>query len=647
MKKSIFLSVLVLGTLFISCNKFLDITPPSDITPDDFLKSEADLATYTISRYNFPIHSGYSAGTFTRDNNTDNQATSSASSVWAVNQSRVPTDEGEWNFEKIRQINYFLDVVVPRYQNGEIQGNAVNIRHYIGEAYFLRAYEYFSKLQALGDFPIIEKVLPDDKQKLVEASKRRPRNEVARFILSDLDKAISMLKSGSVENKNRISKEVAQLFKSRVALYEGTWLKYHSGTPFVPGGPGWPGSKMYPDFNLDINAESNFFLKEAMSASKAVADAVTLESNTHMLGDKLNENKYYMMFADADMSTYNEVLLWRAYNAEFGTQHYVQHFLKNGANTGYTKGLVDAFLMKNGLPIYASGSGYAGDESIEKVRTERDERLQMFVIAPGDVLYVSPKVVTATVTPNILDIAAQRAVTGYAIKKGINPNTAGAIVGSVPSPNATVVFRASEAYLNYIEADYVLNQSLDADAQKYWKALRARAGVSEDYNATIAATDLNQEQDWAKFSAGQTVDATLYNIRRERRCEFIAEGMRWSDLKRWRALDQVSGYQIEGFNLWAKMYEYYKDGQGNSLLRSLPESDSNVSASTRSTYLRPYQIVQENNLYYNGYTWTKANYLSPIAYSHFLNASENNNAENSVIYQNPYWPIQADGLPTE
>ena len=35
------------------------------------------------------------------------------------------------------------------------------------------------------------------------------------------------------------------------------------------------------------------------------------------------------------------------------------------------------------------------------------------------------------------------------------------------------------------------------------------------------------------------IDKTLYNIRRERRCEFIAEGMRKDDLLRWRSLDKM------------------------------------------------------------------------------------------------------------
>ena len=85
--------------------------------------------------------------------------------------------------------NYFIQTVTERYANGEISGNDANIRHYIGEVYFFRAYIYLTALQNLGDFPILTEILPDDYDAIREASKRRPRNEVARFILSDLDKA--------------------------------------------------------------------------------------------------------------------------------------------------------------------------------------------------------------------------------------------------------------------------------------------------------------------------------------------------------------------------------------------------------------------------------------------------------------------------
>ena len=85
---------------------------------------------------------------------------------------------------------------------------------------------------------------------------------------------------------------------------------------------------------------------------------------------------------------------------------------------------------------------------------------------------------------------------------------------------------------------------IDSKADGYWKQLRTRAGVDPDYNKAIAATDMQKEaeNDWGAYSHGKLIDKTLYNIRRERRCEFIGEGFRKDDLYRWRSLDQLNGY---------------------------------------------------------------------------------------------------------
>jgi hypothetical protein len=99
--------------------------------------------------------------------------------------------------------------------------------------YFLRAYEYFKKLQLFGDFPIVETPLTDDATALREASKRAPRNEVARFILADLDKAYSYMSDVDLAT-TRINKDLAMLVKSRVALFEGSWLKNFKGTHLYP-----------------------------------------------------------------------------------------------------------------------------------------------------------------------------------------------------------------------------------------------------------------------------------------------------------------------------------------------------------------------------------------------------------------------------
>ena len=55
-------------------------------------------------------------------------------------------------------------------------------------------YTSFEYLRKFGDFPIIKSERSaDDYAAKVEANKRKPRNEVARFILEDLNEAIARL----------------------------------------------------------------------------------------------------------------------------------------------------------------------------------------------------------------------------------------------------------------------------------------------------------------------------------------------------------------------------------------------------------------------------------------------------------------------
>jgi len=640
---------------FSSCNDFLERPPLSDLAPESYLLDESHLAAYSIARYNFRTQAlaAQNYGPYTDDTNTDNQASRGYNNRFVPGQWKVSSTGGSWNFNGIYQLNYFLETVMPRYRSNKLTGSLTNIQQYIGEVYLLRAYEYFEKLKEFGDFPIIKTTLPDDRAVLTEASKRAPRTEVARFILADLDSAILLLNDKPVGGKNRLSKNAAYILKSRVALFEGTWLKYHSGTALVPNGPDWPGAtkeynKSYQFQSGSIEGEISFFLTEAMDAAKIVADGVMLESNTKKIRATASDNNpYFDMFASADLNSYNEVVLWRAYSSTLNLGHSSNHYLQyNGGSNGYTRGFVDNFLMENGLPIYADGSGYQGDDSIQSVKTNRDWRLKLFMKAPGEVKSLTN---VATVQyegyPNVWTASdgKNNYATGYPIKKGLSYDYNQQQLSQCLV--ASVVFRAAEAYLNYLEASYEKTGTLDASAVAYWQALRTRAGVSTDYNATIAATNMTEEakNDWGAYSSGVLINPTLYNIRRERRCEFIADGMRWPDLTRWSALDQLATnpYQIEGFKLWGPMERWYDKTAGGTNLTA-----SNVSSKSLSAYLRVNQINTSGNLVFDGYKWCQAHYLSPIAINHFLiSASDGVTINTSPIYQNPGWPTESDKGP--
>mgnify|MGYP000888368720 CR=1 FL=1 len=655
-------SLLLVCLVFTACNDLLDQEPMSEISPEYYLNEETQLEAYVNGMYIkiLPSHPSWNYGTFQTDQHTDNQAYMTVSSKYVIGEWKVSHNDGSnWDFENIYNCNYFLENVLSKYESRSLAGSDAKLRHYIGEIYFLRAYEYFKRYQLFGDFPIVDHVLKDDLAELTEASKRMPRNEVARFILSDLDKAIDFMQTTIESRRTRINKECALLLKSRVALYEGTFLKYFKGTAFVPQGSEWPGSekdynKSYSYPGGSIENEIDFFLNEAISAAKEVADAATLTLNTGFVQQDASEaaNPFMDMFASVDLSAYGEVLLWREYNKGLGITHGVGESAQRGNYaTGVTRGMTESFLMANGLPIYATNSGYEGDDYISNVRAGRDSRLTLFLKEPGqkNVLWENTAGSNTPLfepVPNLLGSDASRLYsTGYALRKG-NPWDAIHLANN-GTYTGSITFRAVEALLNYIEAYYEKNNTLDGTSRQYWQMIRDRAKVNTDIDKTFQATEMAKEasNDWGAYSAGSLLnDPILYNIRRERRCELMAEGLRWMDLQRWRSLDQMisTPYHIEGFKLWGPMQEWYKNSDGSSqLVHGLNNATSNVSSPERSLYLRPYEKVS-GSLALNGYRWMMAHYLYPVAIQDMLITSQDNNLSTSPIYQNPGWPLSAD-----
>lgn len=633
----------------VSCNAFLDLQPESNLSPTQYLTTEDNLAAYATDLYNmFPVHGQTSWGTWKNDSDTDNMAYANPSDAFAPGYWKVGQTGGSYEFTGIYRCNYFFDNVLENFEAGKITGTAANIRHYIGEVYFFRAWQYYLKLQSLGDFPIVTRLLEDDLQALTAESIRQPRNEVARFILSDLDKSIEYMADVAPRGgSNRLSKDCAHLMKSRVALYEGTWLKYFKGTAFVPGGDGWPGQASHPDYQYpsgNIDSEIAAFLKIAMTEAKIVADRHPLTSSTGHFQSSAEAvaNPYFDMFGDTDMSKYGEVLLWKAYSVAEGVTNSVVEFA-SAANQGYgiTKSMVDAFVMANGLPIYAAGSGYAGDADLLKVTEDRDSRAQIFIKRPGDTNLHSepgPESYQMEPWPNIVNsTASMRYTTGYALRKGLNFDGSQSVRDK--SYVGSIVFRSAEAYLNYIEACYEATGALDADAERYWTAIRDRSKVG-NWQTTIDNTDMEKEKetDWGAYSAGKLVDATLFNIRRERRCELMVEGFRAADVRRWRSMDQMidTPYHVLGVNVWESLSSNpdFLVANGNNL-----KEGENISPKDFSKYCAPYHILS-NNRAYEGYRWRMAHYLDPIAVQHFL-ITGGGSADNSTLYQNPGWPIQA------
>lgn len=654
-------TALLLSATLISCEDFLDKEPPSYAIPEDYYRSDDQIQAIANGFYDKVVP--YALGAFS-DGDTDIQAKLSADGKYATGQWKVSMDNAKWNWENIRSVNYSLNTTLDRFAKGEIKGNTRNIEQYIGELYFFRAYCYFSMLRSWGDLPIITEAMPEDEAILVAASKRRPRNEVARFIIANLDTARTYLKDNFDPMRNRVSIEAVTLVKSRVAMFEGSWLKNFKGTPFVPNGEGWPGKAKeynanyeYPSGNID--SESEYFFKIAAASAEEIAEKYKslLTKNTGIVPQEEGDvNPYFYMFGATNMSVYPDVLMWRAYDKSKDVSHSSEIGVQFGnGGVGVTRNGVERFLMQDGKPWYASHEGYAYDDStIGAIRQRTDPRLAIFLKEAGqkNVFKNMDASVTHAVPvepyPDILNSDAQKGYsTGYSLRKGGTFDKA--LCENLYSYNGAICFRATEALLTYMEAQYQLTGDINAGhILEYWRTIRTVAGFQGDAidpMTTIAATDFAKEKsDWASYTAGQQLtDAVMYNIRRERSCELLGEGLRSLDLSRWRSYDQMVNepYHVEGFHLWNTPMQKWYDP---SLLVSNGSSSSNVSNVALSEYLRPYEKnMTSGNLYRNGYTWSMAHYLQPMPIKQFkLTSSDHNNIELSPLYQNPYWPTQPD-----
>lgn len=647
-----------------SCDDKLDMEPITQITPGDYYHSDEQLANYVnnyfLSHLQAPFsgnmyhtRGSYTPGLGESDANTDIYIIGSGSTTWfAKDHWMTPSGKSlQGLYGNLRIWNHFINTAEANIAEGNVSGNSELINHYLGEGYFFRALTYYRILATYGDCPIIEKVLDPNDEELVAASIRNPRNEVARYILAQLDKAASLLADRSRFNGQRISKQAAWLLKSRVALFEGTFEKYHRGTGRVPGDANWPGASMAYNQGktFDIDADITFFLREAMDAGSKAAGNGALTTNNKVVepayGQITGWNPYFEMYSQQSLRNVDEVILWVENSRTLNYQYSAPYYLTAGGhNDGMTRAWAESFLMTDGLPIYASPL-YKGDNTVDNLKTNRDYRLQLFLWGESTRAYSDPanpksddpKACLFGVPHISSSVASERSRTGYSCRKYVTYDFNQTYQGCV-TWNACPVFRTAEAMLNYIEACVELKGDVDATATSYWQAIRTRAGVNTDFRKTVAATDLTKELQLSVYSGTTPVSPLLFNVRRERMNETFNEGLRFADLIRWRSFDRLmtERYIPEGVNFWDELYQdpifdnpsFIFDGSSKSL----------ASGPEQGKYLRPCSVsLQNTNEMRDGYTWTEAYYLSPIGYGDITGASPTREIANSNMYQNVNW----------
>lgn len=476
--------LLVLVLLNFGCNdEFMDRFPPDKVNDANYWKTPGDLRTFANQFYPDLITSG----NWTKDNMTDNQAPANRIAfVW--NEYVVPASGGNWgksDWADIRSCNFFLQ----RYQT--VEGDPEEIGRYVGEVKFFRAWYYFDKVRMFGDVPWLNQDLNIDSEELF--IERTSRKTVVDSILQDLDDAIGQLPETSGEE--RLTKYAALAFKSRVALYEGTWRKYHNLGDFEG------------------------LLQQAVGASQEVINSGMFELYT--TGNP--QKDYHDLFVIDDLAGNKEAIMFKRYTEDLLMHNRVRQL--GEAGSGFTKDFVDTYLDINGLPISISNV-YEGESVSDYLREfrNRDPRMRQTVYTPDQPYHITDDG----------EIQYQHApqfdngmtFTGYRIYKMFSPTQR-----DFEYQRNTIdefIFRYAEVLLNFAEAKAELGELTQQDLDDSINLLRERAGMP-GLTPNVGFVD----PDWPAWEV--SISALLNEIRRERRIELAAEGFRFDDLMRWSA----------------------------------------------------------------------------------------------------------------
>lgn len=523
MKKYIFILISAAALSLTSCSDFLD-KPQLDNVEDNsgYWRNEGDFRTYSVEFYEwfFPgYNSSYTTNytplrgyTFNDDvisgSGQQENFTSTIPSSLAVasspsallGQSWLAQYNGEkWNFGWVRKANIMIQRL------DQYKGNLSDAayKHWMSVARFFRAYAYYNLVISFGDVPYFD--APVDESDLATMYKdRTPRGEVMDHVYDDLQYAMQNAYVQDNNSTQYVNKYLIAGIASRIMLFEGTWEKYH---------------------NLDA-ARAKKYLQLCVDASDIV-----MSSGKYTCTKK----DFRSLFGSDDLAGHPEVIFYRHYATSVVTHSIASYSNGQETNSGAapTLALIKSFCCNDGMPYQKSNVTNAADFNLSEMAKTRDPRFEAsFFNFP---LNTSTSMIYG-------DKFISRQGASYYNDNGNRPlQYTGAL-----NYNDAPILRYAEVLLNWIEAKEELAESYggtavtQADIDASINQIRLRpldaTAIANGVQQTKPLLLNNLPDDSARDS---DVSKLLWEIRRERRMEFVFEHTRLLDIKRWKKINYM------------------------------------------------------------------------------------------------------------
>jgi len=510
-----------------SCTKVLD-KPDLGAIPSGEVWTDLNLSTAFLNNIYLDVMPNWPDAT---DHVSDEGAGGGGTLYGQVTVSSV----NYWPYANIRSINLLLQQV-PTSPFSEGDKNSL-----IGQALFLRAWLYFQMVSRYGGVPIV--LTPQSLEDNLNVTRNKTSECITR-ITKDLDDAIALLPAGwNTDNAGRITRGAALAFKGRVLLH-------YASEQFNP-------------------TQDPSRWQTAYNANKATMDSLT------NYGKALMPDFRNLWFVEGNGNT--EAIMVTRFTYPGRVQIHDASIRPLEESQNYSGGdqpsleLVNAFPMKNGLPITAQGSGY----NSQAYWLNRDPRFATTIVHNGDAWALSGKTGRTQWTFRGGE-AIGGTFSGFYTRKtvfeGYKPFDA------EHSGTDWIEIRLAEVMLNYAEAaNEVGNVQTGCDMIT---AIRKRAGIDAGTDGLYG------------LKSGMTKAEMRAAILMERRLELAFEGKRDQDLRRRRLYASVmNGKKRTGLDI--RLIKF--DGKAGDFFAAYATGTINLNTDYFSYFSETPKLLDPNN----------------------------------------------------